>query len=474
MKLNMIIDKVKSQPRRKLVLWGILILAILLLVGGAAFYYTRNSTASSSTSAKTKVANYTATAFRDNLRIIATGTGTTTSNQELNFSFSTSGKVAELNVKVGDKVTKGEVLARLGNLESLEASIASDELALLQAQQTLDALKTNAQVNLATALKTYITDQTTYEDALTSQQRTSNARCSEAVNTQDQAKFDDASKRLDAISIRDSGTEAWIEAKNVYDIALANLKYCQGYTQDEKIDAKASLDVAKNNLDQAQKKYNTLKDNNGIDPTELAIAQAKVKAAEAQLKLDQENLAGATITASIDATVITIAGAKDEMADKTTFITLADLNNPAVEVQISQVNQDKLAVGNKIELVLDALPNKTYTGTVTQVNPALVSSGENKVVTGLIKLDSPISDTGNALPLGLVGTVTVVSQEADNVLLVPVDALRDLGNGQYGVFVQGTDQKFRLKTVEVGIKNDELAEIKKRIRGKRHCFNWYY
>ena len=62
-------------------------------------------------------------------------------------------------------------------------------------------------------------------------------------------------------------------------------------------------------------------------------------------------------------------------------------------------------------------------------------------------------------PLGLNASVVIISQEATNALLVPITALRDLGDNQYAVFVKQADGKLRLQVVEVGMKDTSYAEI---------------
>ncbi|MCE1252088.1 MAG: efflux RND transporter periplasmic adaptor subunit [Anaerolineae bacterium] len=458
MKLQTIMEKIKKLPWKRMK-WGILAgIGVLLLAGGGLFFYFQKAQAEAA-SAAAKVPYYTSRVSKGDLRLTATGSGTLTTSNAVNLSFSTEGIVSELNVKVGDKVTKGEVLARLSASDRIEATIANDNLSLLEAKQTLEDLHTNAQVNLATAFQTFVTAQKTYEDALYSQERTDYARCSKTVNTQNQVKYQKALDDLNQAGEHDYGSSAWIEAKNVYDIALANLQYCLGYTQDEKTSAEASLNVAKVALDKAQKTYTTLKENNGIDPTELSIAENKVKAAEAQLASDQASLDSITLTAPIDAVVTSISANAGEVVGTSVYITLADLSGSAVNVQIKQTDQELFVVGTKAEVVFDALPNQTFTGVVTVVEPTLVQSGQYDVIEGTILMDQAVTDNGKFVPYGLAGTVTLVGDEAKNALLIPIDALRSLGDGQYGVFVVDQDSKLRLKTVTVGLQTSTMAEI---------------
>ena len=59
-------------------------------------------------------------------------------NDDLTLSFTVRGKVAEILVKEGDKVSEGDVLIRLADREQAEAALAAAQLELTTAQQNYD------------------------------------------------------------------------------------------------------------------------------------------------------------------------------------------------------------------------------------------------------------------------------------------------------------------------------------------------
>jgi multidrug efflux pump subunit AcrA (membrane-fusion protein) len=63
------------------------------------------------------------------------------------------------------------------------------------------------------------------------------------------------------------------------------------------------------------------------------------------------------------------------------------------------------------------------------------------------------------LPAGLNASVDVIGGKAENALLVPVEALKELGPGQYAVFVVGADGELEMRPVEVGLMDYANAEI---------------
>ena len=460
MVLNKRPEKTKRLLWRKIG-WPSVIILALLIAGGVAAYAYWGTQTSVSTAGKTP-AYYTTRVSRGSILISALGSGILVADPQINLAFSTAGRVGQLKVKVGDEVKSGATLAQLDNLGKLQASIASSELAVIQAQQALDAVSKNAPVNLATAFQTWTDASTAYNDAQSAELRTAYTRCSKDLNTKYLLAFQNARENVNKLTLSAPGSDALITAQNDFDTASANYTYCSAYTQDETTSAKANTAITKLKTDQARTNYELLNTHNGVDPQSLQSAQANLKQAQLQLTQYQTNLAGATLTAPIDGTIISISANQGEVVDTSTFIVLADLSQSRIQVQISEADMNKMALDNKAEIVFDAVPKQTFTGKITRINPALTTSGETTVVTGVIALDqTPLNPANNhLLPLGLNCNVTVINAEASDVLMVPLEALRDLGDGSYGVFVLGKDQKLNLQTVQIGLKNSVYVEIK--------------
>jgi HlyD family secretion protein len=264
---------------------------------------------------------------------------------------------------------------------------------------------------------------------------------------------------LEQIGLRYQGSPAWIEAKNVFDTAQANYTYCIKFTADEITNFQASLDVANVTLKQATTKYDTLKASSGIDPDQLKLAEAKITEAQINLDISKANLAGSTLVAPIDGTVTFLAANEGAYVSTTTFITISDLSTSDVNVSINEADLDKLSVGAKTTAVFDALPNETYSGEVIQVNPELSQSGQYRVATAVIGLDKIAGTNLERMPLGVNANVTIISKQVKDALIVPVNAVRSIGNGQSGVFVVKSDGSMTFKIVTVGITNSSSAEI---------------
>ena len=98
---------------------------------------------------------------------------------------------------------------------------------------------------------------------------------------------------------------------------------------------------------------------------------------------------------------------------------------------------------------------------MTLITPQLVNVSGNSVVEGNVILDSkqaagvpPLT-----LPLGVTAAVDVIAAQANNVVLVPVQALHQLSASSYAVFVVVAGKPI-LRIVTVGLQDGTFAEIK--------------
>jgi macrolide-specific efflux system membrane fusion protein len=96
-------------------------------------------------------------------------------------------------------------------------------------------------------------------------------------------------------------------------------------------------------------------------------------------------------------------------------------------------------------------------GVVTRIDPALVSVDGSPAVQAWARLEAPAGVL--SLASGLTAEVEIVAGESKGVLLVPVQALRELTPGSYAVFVVQADGQLKLTPVTVGLKDFANAEI---------------
>ncbi len=456
--------QIKRNKARRI--WIPILIVLLVAAGGLGYYWWTIKTASAAqaATAMTEETTKTATVRKGSITISVSGAGTLVAGAEKDLSFSTSGTVAELSVGVGDVVQKGDVLARLEEIEDLQAEVNTAKQNLIAAQEELKTMQESAAANLANAQLALAEAKEAVTDAKSGVVKEGWTRCDQETLEAYYYKYDHARKALDALGDGGGNAEyyltAIIPAKNTVAQALAAYEYCAGYTDYEIVSSDATLSLTEAELVQAQKTYDTLSANGGVDPLELATAENKIANADLAVAQAQKTLDGATLTAPFDGTILSVSGEVGEKAGSSAFITIADLSHPRVEFSIDETDLDKLSVGAKANVIFDALPDRTFQGMVTRIDPSLVTSGSYQVVMGMIELDLTNETDAAQLIKGLNATVEIIQDSATDVLLVPLQAVRDLGDGMYAVFVVGSDGTPKMKVVEVGLQDAAYAEIK--------------
>jgi HlyD family secretion protein len=193
---------------------------------------------------------------------------------------------------------------------------------------------------------------------------------------------------------------------------------------DEETIAKADEQVALTGaqLEDAQRAYDRVKD--GPNPEDIAAAQARVNAAQATLNL-------ARIITPFDGT---ITDARPLTGDQVTTGTMGfrvdDLSSLLVDVEISEVDVNSVAVGQPVSLTFDAILGKEYHGEVTQVSQAGVIAQGVVNFTVTVK----IIDADEFVKPGMTAAVTITIQELKDQVLIPNRAVR-LIDGKRVVYI---------------------------------------
>ena len=136
---------------------------------------------------------------------------------------------------------------------------------------------------------------------------------------------------------------------------------CSSYTAYQISSSQADLAIAQATLKTDQATLAKLQANNGVDPDQLAQDQENVDSAQLALTNAQKVLAGATLTAPFDGTVIQCRPSWRYCDDSSTFITIEDLAHPYVQFYADETDLDNVAVGKTAQVVFDAYPrSKIY------------------------------------------------------------------------------------------------------------------
>ena len=434
----------------------IILIVIIALAGGGYYYYSTQIVPAEAADAE-EPAMQTAVARQGELTIFASGAGQVVPASEIDLGFDESGTLIELNVTVGDKVEAGEVLAQLqtkDSVESIEASIADAELTVLKAQNALEDLYANAEIARTQSLSDIAEYAQQVRDAryqLENYTMPVTLQGMDAIEALDlmKAELDAASAAFEPYRYYPSsdGTRADLldalnNAQYNYDSAVKRLDY------------EYVLEVAEANLDKSRQEYDEY--TAGPSPSEVELAEAELANAEAKLALAKEAQAVIDLVSPTDGTVMIVSATEGEVIGTTSIISLADLEQPLLEVYLDETDLDKVANGYTADIVFDALPDNSFTGQVIAVNPSLETVSGVQAIKVTVQMDEEGLDA--TLPVGSNASVDIIAGRAEDAVLVPVEALRELGPDEYAVFVVENGEP-KLRVVQVGLVDITSAEI---------------
>jgi HlyD family secretion protein len=188
----------------------------------------------------------------------------------------------------------------------------------------------------------------------------------------------------------------------------------------------------------------------GSSLTSLVEAQTALTTAE-------ENLKNTQLISPISGTVTDLTASLGDYVGTDSIITVADLNQPyTIDTYFDAEDWSEVQVGYEAEVVFDILPDDTFIGKVTMVYPVLDTSSGSSLVHAIIKLNDTIEAD---LPSGTSVAVDVIGGKAEEAVLIPAEALHEIGDGRYTVFVMENDTP-RLRLVEVGLQDITYVEVK--------------
>jgi len=267
---------------------------------------------------------------------------------------------------------------------------------------------------------------------------------------QAQSAYDAVSWRADA-ALSSQALELW-SATADYDRAKANYDLAVAPASEEGIAA------ARANVAQAQSNLDTLR--SGGTTEEVETAQLNVEQARLNLESAQRALDETTLTAPVSGTVTAVAASARETVGTTAMVTLAEVSEPLVEFYLDETDLELIAVGYEVEVTFDALPDTVFSGHVLSVDPVLVEVSGAPAIRAVAKLepDEEQSSLLATLLMGVNASVEVIAGSAENALLVPTEALREIAPGEYAVFVM-VDGELQMRQVEVGLMDYTYAEI---------------
>jgi HlyD family secretion protein len=400
--------------------------------------------------------------------------GTLASLQTVSLNWETSGVVASVSVKTGDVVKAGDELARLDPNSLSQSSILS-EVALANAQQALDDLyKQYGQLDLAQARQQVVIAVQRLDAAQKSLQALKTPASQAEVDQARanvllaQRQLDNTRQQIEIIQKKLSRPQenySFWESKELYQKILDGLKRREISDQRNYEDAVAKLDdlqkppdpidltnaEAELSLAQAQLQ-NTRKQLSDLEagPTNDDILAAQAQVAAAQAQVDKRR-----ILAPISATVTQVnVKPGDQAASGQVAFQLDDVSKIVVNAAISEIDINRLRIGQLVDVHLDAVPDQTYHGQVSKILPV----GDNQQ--GVVNFSTTITleDADDRTRPGMTATVDIHTEKVEHALLLPTSATRFL-NGQQVAYILNAQGQPQPVPVELGISAGEYSQV---------------
>jgi len=402
---------------------AIIVIIVLAVVAGGIYLFTRFR-AGQQASALSDL--QTIAVERGELVASIGATGTVRANQTAVLPWQTSGSVAEVDVAVGEQVSADQVLAELAET-SLPQNVILAGVDLVNARNALDDLREPP------------------SDLAIKQAKQAIAKAEETVRDLERYvnNLNTASTQSDIDQARASVTLA----KDQLDKAREDYAPYENKPEDNLV--RASL---LGRLAQVQAQYDaTVRRLNNLlgtaNPVDLAVAEADLALAQAQLEDAQENYADLIAGASADdiaaaearvaaaqATVDqqhiaapftgTITQIDSKSGDQVTPGTLAfrldDLSRLLVDVQVSEIDINNIQEGQEVVVSFDAIPGKEYRGVVSEV--ALVGTSLQDVVDFIVTVE--LIDPDDTVKPGMTAAVNIAVNRLEDALLIPNRAVR--------------------------------------------------
>jgi HlyD family secretion protein len=316
----------------------------------------------------------------------------------LTLSFQVRGKMSEITVKQGDKVSEGQVLARLGDNQQAQAALTAATLELDSAKQAADTLSRTAGLARAQAFTAYInaqkirlTSQLVYDRLDLSVIQTGIDDAQKVVDTRltelekAQADFDEYKDLPPDDADRKTYEDKLNTAQTNYDDAL-RLLLIQSNRLDE---PKAALDTALGIEAEAKRAYENTQE--GPDTDKIALAQARLDNALAQVAAAQNALGNYELKAPFNGTVADINVSPNQQAGPETWaIVLIDDRQWYVETSdLTEYDVAKINVGDSANITIDALPQIEMAGVVEDISIAPKTLAGDVIYTVRLRIDKP-------------------------------------------------------------------------------------
>ena len=333
--------------------------------------------------------------------------GTTAPIQEVSIRAQVEGQLQQLTVDIGDRVKKGQTLARLddkllqGALNQAKAEKAAQYSAIISAQSQVG----DAQIKVQQA---QLELQQAQADILRLQTSLA-ARIEEARLEAEQARAD--AERLQQLA--EEGATAGQQAEQ----ALTRAKQTQQILRSEQASAEQQISQAKTTAQTAAKLLRSAQAQVKIEQQQVAAAKAQAEAQGALINQAKARQSYAILRSPIDGKVLERNSDPGNLVQPgTELLKLGDFSQIKIRVEVSELQVSQIRRGQGVSVKLDAFGEERFPGRVTRISPSADPT------TSLVPIEITLNHTGKNIASGLLAKVQFLSNQVERVI-IPKSAL---------------------------------------------------
>jgi len=409
---------------------------------------------------------------RGDLTVSVSGSGNIEVDKEASLAFDIAGRLVEIKVKEGDRVTRGQPIARLddtdyqlavklaeADLETAQNQLQVAEFDFEAAQGKLEAAKFDVEIADYAVWQSEITYSYTWEGG------------SLVVKSDD---------LTDIIFTDLPGVRLALEQANYYlaraqellaegdfDGAQAQLELLQEKLAlaDDKAEGKRAhipLDVTTNILQLEKAKATFEATKSQLDKAKIALEAASLNIGKAKIALEKakEDAEKTVLVAPFDGVVASVDAKEGDIIPSptmtlTTIIHLIDPPSMELKVEVDEIDIAGVKPGQRAIIEVDALPALELEGEVTSISS--LGKEEAGVVLYEVKISFDVPE-GSGLKVGMSAEADIVINERNNVLLVPDRAIKQDSQGNSMVEVM-VGKEVQERPVVIGISDGFDTEI---------------
>lgn len=419
----------------------------------------------------------------------------------------TSGRIEYLEVREGDVVGKGQLLARIDGSE-LQAQVLAQQANVAEAKSRLAQAQLNQSptevgiasgiaqqsANLASANAEYEQVQKSQESILaaaddavsdakanlaSAEAQLQNARSAHERELATLRNIETRLSRIESLyrqgfiaaqEVDDAKTAADVQRRAV-EVALGQVKVSEALVSSRKAQLSAAsnqaqiarrrsaadLAVAKTKVDQAKAGLDVARANRAQSPAyrqNISALSAAVRVAEAQLNEARSRLAQTELRSPIDGVITARSADPGALATPgQSIVVVQSVDELFVTASVPIEESAYVTVGRPVRVTFDALPNQSFNGQITHVNPSADQASRR------IGFRISLPNVGGSIKPGMYGRVSIPTMRIEAAVAIPREAVQTGRDGKTTVTVIGKDDLAEERDVVIGATDGKFVQI---------------